>query len=385
MAHEEIIEGIISDSRVKKKTDPTSFSQWIIENKKYFLFLFSIVPIVITTLWNLIYKENWQLALFRDPKHIICITAAIQCLFILFAIFLPVKEKRFRVRNYNEKNKDSTSEREINANKALVQFKNAWTFVWASWFLLYATLFIKYLPTSSRYPDISTLRGFLSALSSFFSNLFDFFFNPYGYLYDVFNGKGLLQDHDAMLQFFLNLFNNCATVAFIICYLIFSRFTVGKSPPEKQKVSLIKGIAIGILGVILLGIFEFLLPIKEITIFLSSISAGIIMAFFIGMLNNKYINPSMFVIVCLYTYMAIQTLFPFWEEGNEFIVLLSTNLAFIFKIVFYLFILWLFRSGKLLFYFVKVRALHETVEKHWNSFKDNVPFKKTSGNESSDD
>lgn len=105
MAHEEIIEGFISDSTGKKKADPTSFSQWLIENKKYFLFLFTISPIVITTIWKLI--KDKEFSIFQDPlivNNLICITAAIQCIFILFAVFLPVKEKRFLIRNHKENN-----------------------------------------------------------------------------------------------------------------------------------------------------------------------------------------------------------------------------------------------------------------------------------------
>lgn len=179
-----------------------------------------------------------------------------------------------------------------------------------------------------------------------------------------------------MLQFFLNLFNNCATVAFLICYLIFAEKTVpgsnGQENPSKGRVKLKYWTAAGILALVAFAIVNYRVEDSKIIELISSIFAGIAMALFIGRLNNKFIRPSIFVILCLYTYMAIQTLFPLWEysgKDSSIIVLLSTNLAFIFKIVFYLFILWLFRSGRLLFYFKEVRELNGYINDQWRKFE----------------
>lgn len=130
-----------------------SFSQWLGGNKKYFLFLLSILPIVINIFLN-IPKGNGSRAIIGKPDiMLIPITTVIQCIFILFVIFLPVKEKLFLVTN----NKDKDSK--IYANEAVMQFKNAWTFVWASWLFLYSTLFIKYLiPRSVSIPPLSWLN-----------------------------------------------------------------------------------------------------------------------------------------------------------------------------------------------------------------------------------
>jgi hypothetical protein len=407
------------ESMEKKDDDFKSFSQWLIGNKKYFMFLVSILPIVINTLLNFP-EYNVLRAIIENPVRLILITTAIQCLFILFAVFLPVKEILFLVPN----NKDNESRK--NANEALMQFKNAWTFVWASLFLLYATLFLKYL--IPRPFDFNILSDFLStwsasllSCSTFFSTLPKFLIASSSWLTswhallstwssflsnwpaslwslfaDFYSWLANVSPHQNMLQFFLNLFNNCSSVAIIMCYIIFAKPTAspkGKpitpttstgadetSPGSVSKdtsqnlsgINLMCWTVFSLVVVVTIGILS-----NEFSKWGGAIIAGIAMALFIGRLNNKLIKPSRFITVCLYTYMAIQIIFPLWEKykgDTDFIVLLSANLAFIFKIVFYLFILWLFQSGKLLFYFVKVRELNKNIDGERQEFADNVSW-----------
>jgi len=350
MVIEDLI-NLISDAMEKKKEEDKSyqsFSEWLKINKKYFLFILSILPLALEPLAMKCYEKffgktgNWM----GDNHLFIAITAALQCLFILFAIFLPVNEMRFLAAR--DKDKESAlGNDEKKANTALMQFKSAWTFLWTSWFLLYLTLFIKYFPQSKH------------STSAF----------------------------DGILQVFMNFFNNSTPAVFVICYLIFATITVpDKDSPESYKTSPKRGnksnafhlnwaIGLSLIFLLLLGIFDFRFQGNGITKWVSSILAGIAMAFFLGRLNNKFINPSIFIIVCLYAYMAIQTLFPFWSGiHDDFIILLSANLAFIFKIVLYLFMLWLFRSGRLLFYLKNERKLIQSVDKDWDKFKSSGVF-----------
>lgn len=360
---------LVSDTTEKADEVSESFSDWLKINKKYFLFIFSILPLAINYYGKIFgNKGSWIYTKAQDMCFFIAITAAIQCIFILFAIFLQVKEKLFladrdRDKEPRESQTDKTCDTandkkpgtdERKANIALMQFKSAWIFLWTSWFLLYLTLFIKYFCLSK--PGTSFLKSFIIPNEKF-ANL------------------------DANLQIFLNLFNNSSAAIFMICYFIFATITVpdNKSSeyPQKQtsmdnnsgKFPLKLAIGLSVIIVILFGIIDYLSNIG-ITKWVSSILAGIAMAFFLGRLNNKFINPSTSIIVCLYAYMAIQTLFPFWQDSSEsFIILLSANLAFIFKIVLYLFMLWLFRSGRLLFYLKKERKLIQSVNKDWDRFE----------------
>lgn len=185
----------------------------------------------------------------------------------------------------------------------------------------------------------------------------------------------------------------------MICYVIFATITVpgnkSDGSPQNQtssgnsskKFPLWLAIGLSVIILLILVIFDIIFQNNEITKYGSSILVGIGMAFFLGRLNNKFINPSIFIIVCLYAYMAIQTLFPFWSGvHDDFIVLLSANLAFIFKIVLYLFMLWVFRSGRLLFYFKNERKLIESVKEDWENFESSgvlitpPAVNKTSGN-----
>lgn len=290
-----------------------NFYKWLIINKKYFLFIPSTITLAVNAYGSIFKTQNdW----IKDINLWVAFTAALQCLFILFAIFLPVKEKLFQP-NPNKKMDETL----VTANDALMKFKSAWTFLWTSWFLLYFTLFMKYFLSSDEISKFMEIPK------------------------EIFSGCNL--------QVFLNLFNNSSAIIFIICYTIFG-ITVGN-----ESLNLKRLIVILLIILFLLGIIDFHSEKNnEVIKWGSSIFAGIAMAFFLGRLNNKFINPSIFVIVCLYAYMAIQTLFPFWSNPKQnFIVLLSANLAFIFKIVLYLFMLWLFRYGRLLFYFVNEREL----------------------------
>lgn len=369
---------LVSEAMEKKDVVPKSFLEWLIKNKKYFLFIISLLPLAMKYYGQYFGSINGLKELSNNNHLLIAITAALQCLFIIFAIFLPMnemcfqadpdKKKKSRVPGTNNNSADVSKKKldsdEIKANTALMQFKSAWTFLWTSWLLLYLTLFIKYL----------NLSATASLFSFYISNsaLFMLLLNLYKDFFHIEN----------ILQIFLNLFNNMAPAVFMICYLIFAKITVpdNKSNGSSQnqtsssnssaKFPLWLAIVLSVIILLLFGIIDFIFQGNEITKYASSIMAGIAMAFFLGRLNNKFINPPIFIIVCLYAYMAIQTLFPFWSGiHDDFIVLLSANLAFIFKIVLYLFMLWIFRSGRLLFYFKNERKLMGSVKDDWENFE----------------
>jgi hypothetical protein len=332
MGNDNLLEDLDDGSKKKKHTDPKNFSQWLIGNKKYFLFLISILPVIVTNLWGLIQTGKLPIISNIDPQGLLTTTTVIQCLFILVVIFLPTGEKHFLL-SEREKQKDSIESQKKNpkimANKALMQFKIAWTFVWTSWLLLYTALSAKCLLLSN--VNIPKL--------------------------------------EQVIKIFDNVFNNCASAAFVICYIIFSRITVKDG--EKSGRFLLRW-ASGMLCLVLVGGVVDVVIGPEKTTSLYGILAGIAMALFIGRLNNKFINPSRFVIACLYSYMAIQTLYPLLVSSNTLINLSLANLAFILKIVFYLFILWIFRSGKLLHCFIETRKLIDKDD--WKEFKTSVDF-----------
>jgi hypothetical protein len=113
----------------------------------------------------------------------------------------------------------------------------------------------------------------------------------------------------------------------------------------------------------------------------SGIAGGIAMALYVGRLQSKFLGPSPRLVIALYSYTAIQSLFVFLVEGPEAMVVsinaatvtsvavILINVALILKCLLYLYMAWLFQSGRLLFYFVRVRRTYQRVETEWLEFR----------------
>jgi hypothetical protein len=65
---------------------------------------------------------------------------------------------------------------------------------------------------------------------------------------------------------------------------------------------------------------------------------------------------------------VIQSLFVFLEERQEAAVALM-DFALIMKCLLFLYMAWLFKSGRLLFYLVRVRRTYEAVDDEFGIFR----------------
>jgi DNA-binding winged helix-turn-helix (wHTH) protein len=100
----------------------------------------------------------------------------------------------------------------------------------------------------------------------------------------------------------------------------------------------------------------------------SGIAGGIVMALYVGRLQSKFSGPSPVLLLALYSYTAIQSLFIFLEERQTAAIVLI-NLALALKCLLFLYMAWLFRSGRLLFYLVRVRRAYLDVTTEWLIFR----------------
>lgn len=105
----------------------------------------------------------------------------------------------------------------------------------------------------------------------------------------------------------------------------------------------------------------------------SGLISAVIMAMFVGRLDSKFISASWAVIVTLYLYAAIQPSWSFLElvertgaanHGAERLVFVFAWLG---KLVLFTVFAWMFHTGRLDFYFLRVRRLQAGVAADWRA------------------
>jgi serine/threonine protein kinase len=104
----------------------------------------------------------------------------------------------------------------------------------------------------------------------------------------------------------------------------------------------------------------------------SGVLGGLAMALWIGRFQSKFLKSPNYLIILFYTYTVIQSLFVFLAEDSlpglkRAAVII--NLALILKCLLILYMFWLFQSGRLLFYLVRVRRAQNQVDDEWKNFR----------------
>ncbi|MDX6710384.1 MAG: hypothetical protein QOH96_1400 [Blastocatellia bacterium] len=177
------------------------------------------------------------------------------------------------------------------------------------------------------------------------------------------------------LRIFTTAFNNGSSLMIFLCFNILNK------PTKIKRTGNIKDNALSI-GAALVGIatlIEILLVVGSSSIekkyFIlqlwswgSGIFGGVAMALYIGRLQSKFLGPPDWLIVLLYSYTVIQSLFVFLEERQEAAVVLM-DFALMMKCLLFLYMAWLFKSGRLLFYLVRVRRTYQGVKKEFGIFR----------------
>jgi hypothetical protein len=100
---------------------------------------------------------------------------------------------------------------------------------------------------------------------------------------------------------------------------------------------------------------------------LGGFAAGLSLALLAGRLESKLVGAPLYVNVLLYLYAAIQGSFVFLPD-DLVVMLLLTSVAFIFKMVLFLFMAWFIDSGVVIFYLHEVRSLFNTMPKRRRQF-----------------
>ena len=102
---------------------------------------------------------------------------------------------------------------------------------------------------------------------------------------------------------------------------------------------------------------------------ITSFVGGVVLALFVGRVQSKFMGPSTWLPVALYLYVGLQTLYVAVSDRNDdFVAAIIIEVALVLKCLLFLFVIWLFKSGRFLFYFVRVNKIYEQVNPHWKTF-----------------
>ena len=105
----------------------------------------------------------------------------------------------------------------------------------------------------------------------------------------------------------------------------------------------------------------------------SGLGGGVAMALFVGRFQSKFLQSPPWLVFILFLYTVIQTLFIFYGgklDGELAGAALVINAALVLKCLLILYMFWLFQSGRLLFYLVRVRRATTQVDSEWQNFRE---------------
>ncbi len=184
------------------------------------------------------------------------------------------------------------------------------------------------------------------------------------------------------------IFNNFNSLALALCFVVLNYPTVFREGVENtslnRRTKLLMGW--GLLTIIVFTLVEFLLvhfPPPQwfpwmtqpnyvwALDLVSGIAGAITLALYVGRVQSKFLGPSTWLPLALYLYVAIQSLYVAILEGanwGAFII----EAALILKCLLYLYVAWLFKSGRLLFYLVRVKTIYVRVNIQWQEFLANL-------------
>lgn len=188
------------------------------------------------------------------------------------------------------------------------------------------------------------------------------------------------------------LFNNFNSLAITLCFVVLNHPTVFKGGEQNTSLERVSRrlkmwgtpaiAAFALVGVLLVVFppaqwfpprFPSMTALNNLWAldFISGIVGAITLALFVGRIQSKFLGPSTWLPLALYLYVAIQSLYVTILGGVKWGALIIEE-ALILKCLLYLYVAWLFKSGRLLFYLVRVKTIYERVNIDWQVFLANL-------------
>lgn len=113
--------------------------------------------------------------------------------------------------------------------------------------------------------------------------------------------------------------------------------------------------------------------IRQASKFISGMLGGVAMALFVGRLQSKFLKSPSALVYLLYLYTVIQAMFIFYGDdsvtGETWTAVVMQSALFL-KCLLILYMFWLFQSGRLLFYLVRVRRASDQADDEWGKFRE---------------
>lgn len=281
---------------------------------------------LVLTGWGIAHNFQEEIKLYVSLPQILLV--------FLAAVYLPRGPKRL--------SEEIDADSKHIAEKALQRYRLYWRLIWVTWCALYLSL-LAMTPEKKEWEEVITVT-----------------------------------------------INNVNTAVLFLCYNMLNQpVVIKKGKHEIDDASWIGG------GILLVGIYlfaEYLVITfvpgiddqRQVTLYglslISGVAGGVGMALLVGRLQSKFLGPSRSLVIALYSYTAIQSLFIFligFPKGKEIfgkwtellIGVILINIALMLKCLLYLYMARLFKSGDLLFYFVKVRQTYLNVDEERGTFR----------------
>jgi hypothetical protein len=180
------------------------------------------------------------------------------------------------------------------------------------------------------------------------------------------------------LKIVMTLFNNLNTLALVLCYVALQYPTAvkenGSAASKTRDIVIVIGLALILLFTVAECVVVFLPQfgwmnknlVMEGMDVASGLLGGTALALYVGRIGSRFLAPPVWLVPALYFYAVIQSLYSFIQ--NDTVGAFIIGAALILKSLLYLYMAWLFKSGRLLFYMARVRAIYESVNTQWKDF-----------------
>lgn len=337
---------------IEQKAD-LKFDEWIFQDEKGQRIASAIVAGILLSVaylvtYSILWNDSW-------PKPIV-VFSLIQSILIVVALFVSRRifdpnvkvfweyDPSWLMKKFGYDDPEEWKNAKAGAKIALSDYAGYWKLLLGSWFFIYSVLFFTlcFDPETGRHAKL---------------------------LY--------------ALNIALTTFNNCNSLMISLCFIILNNPNAYRSEEEqrKHKARLHKITKWGAAAILLFALVEsfFLFviqtngpnfvknnPIIMTADIVSGIIGGITLAIYVGRVQTRFLGSSLWISLAFYLYAVIQPLFVFIKDFVRGELIIET--AMILKALLYLYVAWLFQSGRLLFYFVRVRAIFERVDLDWRTF-----------------
>jgi hypothetical protein len=188
-----------------------------------------------------------------------------------------------------------------------------------------------------------------------------------------------------VLKIFSTVFDLSNSLAIALCFVVLDQPTIfgtdgsATNLPGMTRRLKIYGIVTILLFVVVqvsVLLLEYSGPVsqhvREITFSTVDIITGLIgavvMALLVGRIQTKFLGPSTWLPVVLYFYVTLPSLYAVSRNKSLIGETLTLEAAMILKCLLFLYVIWLFKSGRFLFYFVRVKKIYKTVNPDWKKF-----------------